>query len=81
MNYRHEPLDRDITLLKSTEQLPTVAADVHRIVGSSFRSPTNGWERLAPRSLSVLDVAGDHLSMMSEPNVVDVAAKLEAALR
>ena len=81
VNYRHEPLDRDITLLKSTEQLPTVAADVHRIVGSSFRSPTNGWERLAPRSLSVLDVAGDHLSMMSEPNVIDVAAKLEAALR
>ncbi|AGB25697.1 amino acid adenylation enzyme/thioester reductase family protein [Mycobacterium sp. JS623] len=81
MNYRHTRLDRDITLLKSTEQLPTVAADVHRIVGSSFTSPTNGWERLMPRSLSVIDVAGDHLSMMSEPNVIDVASKLEAALR
>jgi amino acid adenylation domain-containing protein len=80
VNYHHGQLDRDITLLKSTEQLPTVAADVHRIVGSSFTSPTNGWERLAPRSLSVINVAGDHLSMMSEPNVVDVAAKLGAAL-
>lgn len=80
LKYRHGRLDRDITLLKSTEQLPAVAAYVHRIVGSSFTSPTNGWERLAPRSLSVIDVAGDHLSMMSEPNVVDVAAKLEAAL-
>jgi amino acid adenylation domain-containing protein len=80
LNYRHGRLDRDITLLKSTEQLPTVAADVHRIVGSSFTSPTNGWERLEPRSLRVIDVAGDHLSMMSEPNVGDVAAKLEAAL-
>jgi thioesterase domain-containing protein len=36
---------------------------------------------LAPRSLTVIDVAGDHLSMMSEPNIADVAAKLEAALR
>jgi amino acid adenylation domain-containing protein len=81
LNYRHGPLDRDITLLKSTDQMPADAATVHRIVGSSFKSPTNGWERLAPRSLTVIDVAGDHLSMMSEPNVADVAAKLRAALQ
>ena len=81
LNYRHEPLDRDITLLKSTEQLPAVAAHVHRVVGTSFASPTNGWERLMPRSLTVVDVPGDHLSMMSGANVADVAAKLEAALQ
>jgi thioesterase domain-containing protein len=45
-----------------------------------FASTTNGWERLTPRSLRVIDVAGDHLSMMSEPYVADVAAKLFAAL-
>ena len=44
-----------------------------------FASPTNGWERLTPRSLTVIDVAGNHLSMMSEPNIADVAAKLAAA--
>ena len=81
LNYCHEPLDRDITLLKSTERMPADAEHVHHIVGSSFTSQTNGWERLAPRSLTVIDVAGDHLSMMSEPNIADVAAKLEAALR
>ncbi len=81
LNYRHEVLDRDITLLRSTEQLPAVAAHVHRVVGSRFTSPTNGWERLAPRSLTVIDVPGDHLSMMSEPNIADVAAKLEAAMK
>jgi thioesterase domain-containing protein/acyl carrier protein len=81
LNYRHEPLDRDITLLKSTEQMPAYAANVHRIVGSSFTSQTNGWERFAARGLTVIDVAGDHLSMMSEPNIADVAAKLEAALQ
>jgi amino acid adenylation domain-containing protein len=81
LDYCHEPLDRDITLLKSTERMPADAEHVHHIVGSSFTSPTNGWERLAPRSLTVIDVAGDHLSMMSEPNIADVAAKLHAALR
>jgi thioesterase domain-containing protein len=45
-----------------------------------FASPTNGWELLAPRSLRVVEVAGDHLSMMSEPCVVDVAAKLAGEL-
>jgi len=81
LNYRHEPLDRDITLLKSSERMPVDAEQVHHIVGSSFTSSTNGWERLAPRSLTVINVAGDHLSMMSEPNIADVAAKLEAALQ
>lgn len=81
LNYCHEPLDRDITLLKSTERMPADAEYVHRIVGSSFTSPTNGWERLTPRSLTVIDVAGNHLSMMSEPNIADVATKLTAALQ
>ena len=81
LNYRHEPLDRDITLLKSAERMPADAEHVHRVVGTSFTSPTNGWERLTPRSLTVIDVAGDHLSMMSEANIADVAAKLEAALQ
>jgi amino acid adenylation domain-containing protein len=81
LNCRHEPLHRDITLLKSIQRMPADAEHVHRIVGSCFTSHTNGWERLAPRSLTVIDVAGDHLSMMSEPNIADVAAKLQAALQ
>ena len=81
LNYRHEPLDRDITLLKSAEPLPAVAAHVHRVVGTGFTSPTNGWERLMPRSLTVIDVPGDHLSMMGEANIAAVAAKLSATLK
>jgi thioesterase domain-containing protein len=80
LNYRHQPLDRDITLLRSMGELPAELAGPHSIVGSMFASPTNGWDRLAPRSLRVIEVAGDHLSMMSEPHVADVAAKLSAEL-
>jgi amino acid adenylation domain-containing protein len=80
LNYRHEPLDRVITLLRSIEELPAELAGPHRTVGSMFASPTNGWEILTPRSLRVIEVAGDHLSMMSEPHVADVAAKLSTEL-
>ena len=80
LRYHHEPLDRDITLLRSSGELPAELTGPHRAVGSMFDSPTNGWERLAPRSLRVIEVAGDHLSMMSEPHVADVAAKLSAEL-
>ena len=80
LNYRHEPLDRDITLLRSVEEPPAELAGAHSLVGSMFASPTNGWEILTPRSLRVVAVAGDHLSMMSEPHVADVAAKLSAEL-
>ena len=83
LNFRHKPLDRDITLLKSTERMPADAEHVHHMVGSSFHQPNqrlegSGWR---PRSLTVIDVAGDHLSMMSEPNIADIAAKLDAVLR
>src|SRR5262249_28481205 len=81
LNYRHESLDRDIILLHSTEKLQGVAAHVHRVIGTRYTSPTNGWERLAPRSLTVIDVPGDHLSMMLEPNIADVASRLEATLK
>jgi hypothetical protein len=54
---------------------------VHHVVGTNFNSPTNGWERLAPRSLTVIDVPGNHLSMMADANIGAVAAKLDATLK
>jgi amino acid adenylation domain-containing protein len=80
LNYRHQALDRDITLLRSIGELPAELAGPHSLVGSMFASPTNGWEILTPRSLRVIEVAGDHLSMMSDPHVADVAAKLSEEL-
>jgi thioesterase domain-containing protein len=80
LNYTHDPLDRDVTLLRCQGEMPEFAAGVHQIVGSSFASPTNGWERISPRSLTVVDVDGNHMTMMGQPHVVDVAAKLAAAI-
>ncbi len=80
LNHRHRPLDRDITLLRSTGGLPAELVGPHSLLGSMYASPTNGWEILTPRRLKVVEVAGDHLSMMSEPHVADVAAKLSVEL-
>ena len=80
LNYIHDPLDRDITLLRCREELPQSWLDVHCAVGSNFASDTNGWERLSPRSLTVIDVKGNHMTMMTQPHVVDVAAKLATAI-
>lgn len=80
LNYRHAALDRDLTLLRCRDELPAVAADVHHAVGTGYGAADNGWQRLLPRSLAVVDVAGDHLTMMSPPAVDDVAANLERVL-
>jgi thioesterase domain-containing protein len=80
LNYHHDSLDRDVTLLRARHTPPEFVAVAHRMVGDMFESPTNGWERLQPRSLQVIDVAGDHLTMMSEPNVAEVADQLSAVL-
>ncbi|MBB5167620.1 amino acid adenylation domain-containing protein [Mycobacterium sp. AZCC_0083] len=80
LNYHHDPLDRDVTLLRCREELPRSWRDVHLAVGSNFDSSTNGWERVAPRSLIVLDIEGNHMTMMGQPHVVDVAAKLASAI-
>ncbi len=80
LDYRHQQLHRDITLLRSSGELPVELAGPHSLVGTMFASPTNGWEILRPRSLRVVEVAGDHLSMMSDPHVADVAAKLAGEL-
>ncbi|MCB9778704.1 MAG: acyltransferase domain-containing protein [Alphaproteobacteria bacterium] len=39
-----------------------------------------GWSRLARRGVTVLDVPGDHLSMLRDPQVRVLAARLEQAL-
>lgn len=80
LNYSHDPLDRDVTLLRCREELPEIAQGAHRVVGSCFGSATNGWERLSPRSLEVIEVDGDHLTMMAQPHIVDVAAKLASVI-
>jgi thioesterase domain-containing protein len=40
-----------------------------------------GWSRLALGGVEVVDVPGDHMSMMQKPNVGVLAARIDDALQ
>ncbi|WP_330253636.1 amino acid adenylation domain-containing protein [Nocardia sp. NBC_00565] len=80
LEYRLEPYDRDITLLRAEEGLPPGVDIAHQAVGSMFDSGNNGWRQYAARRFTLVSVPGDHLHMMTEPHVGAVAMQLDAAL-
>ncbi|MEV5836836.1 amino acid adenylation domain-containing protein [Nocardia sp. NPDC052112] len=80
LEYQLEPYDRDITLLRAEEGLPPGVDLAHRAVGSMFDSANNGWQQYAARRFTLVPVPGDHLHMMTEPHVREVAVQLDSAL-
>ncbi|MGY4100852.1 amino acid adenylation domain-containing protein [Nocardia sp. R16R-3T] len=80
LEYQLEPYDRDITLLRAEEGLPPGVDLAHQAVGSMFDSANNGWEQYAARRFTLVPVPGDHLHMMTEPHVREVAVQLDSAL-
>ncbi len=46
-----------------------------------FRSKDYGWGELVRDGLEVCEIPGDHLSLLVEPGVATVAAKLDAAMK
>ncbi|MEV6139285.1 amino acid adenylation domain-containing protein [Nocardia sp. NPDC051990] len=80
LDYQLEPYDRDITLLRAEEKLPPGVDLAHQAVGSMFDSTNNGWQQYAARGFTLVPVPGDHLHMMTEPHVREVAVQLDSAL-
>ncbi|MDX7987390.1 amino acid adenylation domain-containing protein [Xenorhabdus sp. 12] len=65
--------DISMTLLHATRPLPEVLRSMHDAVGSEYRDPQNGWGRKTTGHINVIDVLGDHLEVMEEPYVEEVA--------
>ncbi|MDO6581528.1 amino acid adenylation domain-containing protein [Photobacterium sp. 2_MG-2023] len=65
--------DVDMTLLHATRPLPEVLRSMHDAIRSEYRDPKNGWENKTTGELNVIDVPGDHLEIMEEPYVEEVA--------
>nr|WP_269781645.1 non-ribosomal peptide synthetase [Nocardia bovistercoris] len=80
LEYPLYPYDRDITLLRAEDGLPPGVDLAHRTVGSMFDSQDNGWQPYAARRFTLIPVPGDHLHMMTEPHVREVAARLDSIL-
>ncbi|MFE0173444.1 amino acid adenylation domain-containing protein [Streptomyces sp. NPDC059002] len=73
-DYQPEPGADDITLIRATEPLPKVLREMHGAGGTQHTDPANGWHTMTTGHVKVVHVPGDHLSIMEEPHVADVAA-------
>ncbi|MFF0541800.1 amino acid adenylation domain-containing protein [Nocardia thailandica] len=75
-SYRMTPLDRDVTLLRAAGGLPPGLKFAHTLAGTMFDSDSNGWDDLVRGDLDIVTIPGDHLDMMTEPHVAELAATL-----
>jgi thioesterase domain-containing protein/acyl carrier protein len=80
MEYRPGVIGQDITLIRATEQLPDVLMPMHTAAGSMHDDPMNGWAEHTSGQVQVVNVPGDHLVLMEEPHVADVARHLADVL-
>ncbi|GGW70849.1 amino acid adenylation domain-containing protein [Streptomyces caelestis] len=67
--YRPDPVDQDMILIHASEPLPEVLNSMHTAIESMHRDPSNGWRERTTGDLAVVDVPGDHLTLMEEPHV------------
>ncbi|ARZ71697.1 peptide synthetase [Streptomyces albireticuli] len=73
LDYRPGVQDQDLTLVRAVRPLPEVLTAMHGAAGSRHQDRTNGWRDMTSGLLRVVDVAGDHLTIMEEPYVEHVA--------
>ncbi|MER6388367.1 amino acid adenylation domain-containing protein [Streptomyces sp. NPDC001523] len=67
--YRPEVVDQDMVLIHAAEPLPGVLNSMHTAIESMHADPSNGWRERTSGELDVVDVPGDHLTIMEEPYV------------
>ncbi|MEU9130435.1 amino acid adenylation domain-containing protein [Kitasatospora sp. NPDC048540] len=73
LDYRPPREDHDLTLIRASEPLPAVLADLHRAAGTCHQDPRNGWSGMTGGRIHVVPVPGNHLTIMEEPHVAHLA--------
>lgn len=76
--YRPQPYSGPVTLLRAQLGLPQDLFHPQRRVHLHFGETALGWDRTCP-GLKIIDVPGDHLTMVLEPHVETLAAALRSA--
>ena len=69
-SYIPQPYCGRVLLFKRTQDLT-----------GPFRLPDCGWSRLLQGGPEIVEIPGDHLSLIAEPSVAMIAEKLSAAIR
>ncbi|GAA2109262.1 amino acid adenylation domain-containing protein [Streptomyces synnematoformans] len=67
--YRPEPVRTPLVLLRAADRS-----------GDLTRDPALGWQDLARAPLTIHEVPGDHFSLLTEPHVTTLAARLRTVL-
>ncbi|HJR06705.1 MAG TPA: amino acid adenylation domain-containing protein, partial [Pyrinomonadaceae bacterium] len=75
-NYQPQPSAQRITLFRAIES----AMDSSNNGRHSGIDPTLGWAALSTHPVDVHEVSGDHISMITEPHVQSLAARLKRSL-
>ncbi|QMV14757.1 amino acid adenylation domain-containing protein [Vibrio spartinae] len=66
-NARYPELD--MTLVRAKQPLPRILRDMHDSIGSKYHDPFNGWRSQTSGQVNLIEVEGDHLTIMEEPFV------------
>jgi thioesterase domain-containing protein len=70
--YEQAPFDGELILLRCVDPMPGRLRRMHDLAGSSVGDRSNGWGRYCA-SVTVVPVCGDHLTLVREPHVAQVA--------
>lgn len=66
----------DITLIRATQPLPVALREMHERAGTRYDDPCNGWCNETSGHIEVIEVDGDHLTIMEEPCVGVVVERI-----
>ncbi len=79
-DYRPDPVEHDVVLVRAKDPLPGVLFAMHSAIDSMHADPANGWHEYTAGNLSLVDVEGDHLTIMEEPRVADLVGAVLRAI-
>ncbi|MFI5571776.1 amino acid adenylation domain-containing protein [Streptomyces sp. NPDC051740] len=71
--YRPPREDQDLTLIRAAEPLPAVLSAMHGAARTRHQDPCNGWSAMTSGRIHTVHVPGDHLTMMEQPHVAQLA--------
>jgi len=75
-NYQARRPAVDITLVRAREPLPPILREMHDTIRSEYNDPLNGWTAQTRGSVKLIEVDGDHLTIMEEPFVGPLVAAI-----
>jgi amino acid adenylation domain-containing protein len=69
--YIHQPYDGNLLLFRATDDL---------FYGEDYQKSALGWRSIILGKITVIDVAGDHMGMLQDPHVGEIAQVLKVHL-